>query len=322
MRIIILFIAAISLLGATGCGGGSDGVPKDAVAVVGDETVKKEELDRLLAQARANAKESRRPFPKQGTPQYRQIRNQLVQYLVRRAQLAAAAGERDIEISDEEVDRKRKQLVGQFYGGSEKRYREALAKQGVSEEQARADLEASLIQQELFKNVGKNVKVTDAEARKYYEKNKLRYATSARREIRQILLRKDQRALAERLTGRLRSGANFAQLARQHSQDPRAKSSDARIEIAKGDTSAAYERVVFSIPKGRVAGPIRTQFGWHIIEALGPVKRGKTFTFAKVKEQIRQELLQNKRSKAASKYLVEIAREEDVEYQAGFRPRA
>ena len=100
------------------------------------------------------------------------------------------------------------------------------------------------------------------------------------------LLGWDQRALAERLTGRLRSGANFAQLARQHSQDPRAKSSDARIEIEKGDTSAAYERVVFSIPKGKVAGPIRTQFGWHIIEALGPVKRGKTFTFAEVKEHL------------------------------------
>jgi parvulin-like peptidyl-prolyl isomerase len=320
-HIFILCLTATALLAVAGCGG-SDGVPKDAVAVVGDETVTKEELDRLLAQSRATAKQSRRPFPKEGTPQYRQIRDQLIQHLVRRAQLVAAAEDRDIEISDEEIEQRLKLLIGQYYGGSEKRYREALAKQGVSEEHARADLEASLVQQELFKNVGKDVKVTDAEMRKHYEKNKLRYATGARRQIRQILLRKDQRALAERLVDRLRSGANFAQLARRHSQDPRGMSSGGRIEIEKGDTSAAYERVVFSIPKGKVAGPIRTRFGWHIIEALGPVQRGKTWAYAEVKEQIRQELLQKKKSKAASKYLVEIAREESVEYQAGFGPRA
>jgi parvulin-like peptidyl-prolyl isomerase len=320
-HIFILFIAATALFGATGCGG-SDGVPKDAIAVVGDETVTKEELNRLLAQSRATAKKGRRPFPKEGTPQYRQLRNQLVQHLVRRAQLAAAAEERDIEISDEEVEERRKLLVGHYYGGSEKRYREALAKQGVSEKQARADLEASLIQQELFKSVGKDVKVTDAEMRKHYEKNKLRYATAARREIRQILVRTDQRALAQRLVDQLRSGANFARLARRHSLDPRAKSSGGRIEIAKGATPGEYERVVFSVPKGKVAGPIRTQFGWHVIEALGPVQRGKTWPYAQIKEQIRQELLQKKRSEAASKHIVQIARDENVEYQAGYAPRA
>jgi foldase protein PrsA len=320
-HIFIVCIAASVLLGATGCGG-SDGVPKDAVAVVGDETVTKEELDRLLAQSRASAKKSRRPFPKEGTPQYRQLRNQLVQYLVRRAQLVAAAEERDIEMSDEDVEKRRKLWVAQYYGGSEKRYRAGLAKRGISEEQARADLEASLIQQELFKDVGKDVKVTDAEVREYYEKNKLRYAQGARREIRQILLGKEQRALAQRLVARLRSGANFARLARQHSKDPRAKSSGGRIEISKRDTSAAYERVVFSVPKGKVVGPVRTQFGWHIIEALGPIRRGKTWAYDQVKEQIRQELLQKKKSEAASKHIVEIAREEDVEYQTGYAPPA
>ena len=320
-HIFILCLTATAVLAVAGCGG-SDGVPKDAVAVVGDETVTKGELDRLLAQARATAKESKRPFPKDGTPLYRRIRDQLVQYLVRRAQLVAAADEQDIEISDKEIEERRKLLVGQYYGGSEKRYREGLAKQGLTEEQARADLEASLIQQELFKDVGKDLKVTDAEMRKHYEKNKLQYAFAAKREIRQILVRADQRALAERLVDRLQAGANFARLARRHSQDPRAKSSGGRIEIAKGDTTAAYERVVFSVPKGKVTGPIQTQFGWHIIEALGPVRRGKTWPYAQVKEQIRQELLQKKKSEAASNYIVEIARDEKVEYQPGYAPNA
>jgi foldase protein PrsA len=320
-HIVILLIGATVLVGMTGCGG-SEGVPRDAVAVVGDETVTKAQLDQLLAQTRVNATAGGRKFPKKGTPQYRQIRDQLIQYLVRRAQLAAAAEERDIEISDDEVEERRKLLVVHAFGGSEKRYRERLAKQGVSEEQARADLEASMIQQELFDNVGKDVKVTDAEVRNHYDKNKRRYATQDRREIRQILVGPDQRALAQRLVRELRSGANFARLARRYSQDPRAETSGGRLEVAKGDVSRAYERVVFALPKGEIAGPVRTQFGWHVIEALAPVQRGRTRPYAEVKEQIRQELLHTKRSKAASKYLVEIAREEKVDYQAGYAPRA
>jgi parvulin-like peptidyl-prolyl isomerase len=320
-HIFIFCLAATALFGAVGCGG-SDGVPKDAVAVVGDETVSKEELNRLLAQARANAKKSRRPFPKEGTPQYRQFRDQLIKHLVSRAQLVAAAEDRDIEISDEEVEHRRKQLVGQYYGGSEKRYRETLAKEGLSEEQARADLETAVIQQELFKELGNDVKVTDAEVRKYYEKNKRRYASPAKREIRQILVGTDQRGLAQRLVNQLRSGANFAQLARRYSRDPRAGTSGGRLEIAKGDANSALESVVFSLPRGTIAGPVRTRFGWHVVEALGPVQRGKTWAFAEVKEQIRQELLQKKKSDAASNYLAQIARKTDTEYQAGYAPRA
>jgi parvulin-like peptidyl-prolyl isomerase len=320
-HIFILCIAATALLGVAGCGG-SDGVPGNAVAVVGDQTVTKDELDRLLAQARANAKESRRPFPKEGTPQHRQLRDQFIQNLVRRAQLAAAAEDRDIEISDEKIEQRRKLLVDQYYGGSEKRYREALAKEGVSEEQARADLETSLIQQELFKEVGNDVKVSDAEVRKHYEKNKRSYASPARREIRQILVGTDQRGLAQRLANQLRSGANFAQLARRYSRDPRGKTSGGRLELAKGDADMALERVVFSAPRGTIAGPVRTRFGWHVVEALGPVQRGKTWAYAQVKEQIRQELLQKKKSDAASNYLVQIARKTDVDYRAGYAPSA
>lgn len=320
-HIFIGLIAATVLLGTTACGG-SDGVPKDAIAVVGDETVTKEEFNRLLKQTRENAKQTRRPFPKEGTPQYRQIREQLIQYLVRRAQLAEAAEERDIEISDEEIEQKRKLVVAQYFGGNEQRYRERLAKQGISEEQARADFEASLIQEELFKDVGRDVKVTDAEVRRYYDKNKRRYASAARREIRQILVGSDQRALAQRLADQLRSGADFAQLARRYSQDPRAKSSGGRLEIAKGETSSEYERVVFSAPTGKLAGPVRTQFGWHVIEPLGRVQRGKTRPYAEVKAAIREELLQRKRDEAASKYLVQIARKNEVDYQTGFGPRA
>lgn len=321
-RFLILPIAVSILFLVAGCARDSGGVPSNAIAVVGGQAVTKPELDHLLDQARANAKESSRPFPKPGTAEYRQIREQVVQFLVRRAQLAAEAGARDIEVSDEQIEQKRKLLIKQYFGGNEDLYRKQLKKNGVTEEQARADIEATLIQEALFKDVGKDAKVSDAELRKHYAKNKQKYSTPAQREIRQILVKAEQRALARSLVDQLRSGASFEQLARRYSQDPRSKNAGGRLELSKGQADAALERVVFSIGTHRLSDPIRTRFGWHVIEALGPVRPAKTLPYGQVKEAVREELLRTKKNEASTKYLARLARKNKVKYQAGFGPRA
>jgi foldase protein PrsA len=321
-RILALAIAAAALFVAGGCAGDSGGVPSDAIAVVGGQTVKKSELERLLKQARPNAGETGRPFPKPGTAQYRQIREQLVQYLVRRAQLAAEAESRDIEVSDEQIEERRKLVVEQYFGGNKDLYRKQLEKNGLTEEQARADAEATLIHEALFKDVGKDVKVSDAEMRRHYGKNKRKYSTPAQREIRQILVKAEQGALARSLVAQLRSGASFEQLARRYSQDPRSKDAGGRLELSKGQASPGLERVVFSIPTHRLSDPIRTPFGWHVIEPLGPVRPAKTRPYGQVKHEVRAELVQTKQNQASAKYLARLARKENVKYQVGFGPSA
>jgi parvulin-like peptidyl-prolyl isomerase len=321
-RLLVLPIAAAAVFVAAGCALDSGGVPSNAIAVVGEQTVTKSELDLLLDQARANARESRRSFPKPGTAEYRQIRAQVVQYLVRRAQLAAEAEARDIEVSNEEIEQRRKLVVKQYFGGNEDLYRKQLEKTGGTEEQARADIEARLIQEALFKDVGKDVKVSDAEMRRHYRKSKVKYSTPAQREIRHILVKAEQGPLARRLVSRLRSGVSFGRLARRYSQDPRSKNAGGRIVLSKGQAGAALEKVAFSIPAHTLSDPIRTRFGWHVVEALGPLRPGTTRPYRQVKEAIREELLQTKKNEASTKYLVRLARKNKVKYQAGFGPRA
>ena len=150
-------------------------MPTNAIAVVGEETVSKAELDRLFDRARVNSTQSGRPFPKPGSAQYVQIREQLVQFLVRRAQLAQEAQERGIEFSDEELEQRHKGLVQQYYGGNRELYDKQLEKNGLTDEQARDDLEAALIQEALVEDVGKQVKVSEAELRRHYAKNRRKY---------------------------------------------------------------------------------------------------------------------------------------------------
>ena len=76
-------IALAAVLGAlmfalVGCGGSDDksseDVPDDAVALVGDQEVTKEQFDALIAQAKASAEQQKRTFPKAGTPSTRTCR--------------------------------------------------------------------------------------------------------------------------------------------------------------------------------------------------------------------------------------------------------
>ena len=320
---ILLPIAAASLLlAAVACGGGdSDDVPSNSIAVVGDERISKAEFDRLLNQARSSYKESKRPFPQSGTEEYVQLRDQIVQYLVRRAQFAEEAKSRGIEISDDQVDKRLEQLVQQYFQGNRKRYEQQLKANGVSNDQVREDIEAQLVQEQLFQDVTKDVKVSDAEMQKYYRENKQQYSTPAQRDIRHILVKKNQKALADNLAAQIRAGGNFAQLARRYSQDPGSKKLGGRLEISRGQTVPAFDKVAFTIPKGQISSPVRTQFGWHVIEALTAVQPAKTTPFKQVKQAIRQQLLQSKKSEASTKYVEELEDGNNVDYQVGFAPR-
>jgi foldase protein PrsA len=321
-RILILPVAAAVLFVGAACGGDDDGdVPSNAVAVIGDQTVTKADFDRLLNQARSSYRESKRKFPEPGTEEYVQLRDQIVSYLVQRAQFTEEAEDRDIDVSDEQVDKRLDQLVQQFFDGNKQRYEKQLKDNGVTEEQVRSDIKAQIIQEELFKEVTKEVKVSDAEARKYYRENTEQYQTPAQRDVRHILVKKNQKTLADSLVAQLRDGASFAQLARRHSQDPGSKKAGGKLEISKGQTVAPFDKVAFSLPRNRISDPVKTQFGWHVIEALSAVKPAKTTPYKQVKEAIRQQLLQTKKNEKSSNYVEELKKGDDVTYQVGFAPR-
>lgn len=327
-RVSLTVILALGLaVFAAACGGdgnSSRAVPADSVAVVGDQAIPKSEFDDLITYAKRSYEAQKRPFPKVGTPEYVQLRDQAMTFLVQRTQFEVKADELKIDVSDDAVDKRIDQYVKERHQGDKKKFDAELKSQGLSPEQARDIIRANLIQEAIFKKVTAEAKVSDAEIRTYYDKNKAQYGTPETRVVRHVLVKPNQKALADRLYNDLKAGGDWKAIAKKHSQDPASKNLGGRMTATKGQLVPEFEETAFTIGDNGISKPVKTQYGWHIIQALGPVKKSKATPYDQVKEAVRQQLLQEKKNKDMEKWVAGMRKDlnDETTYQVGYKPKA
>jgi peptidyl-prolyl cis-trans isomerase C len=68
------------------------------------------------------------------------------------------------------------------------------------------------------------------------------------------------------LKNRIEGGEDFAEIAKEHSKCPSGKKGGALGEFRPGQMVREFDEVVFSGEVGKVLGPVKTQFGYHLIE--------------------------------------------------------
>jgi parvulin-like peptidyl-prolyl isomerase len=318
--LVILSIAALAAALAGCGGGGTKDVPENGVAVVGSVTITKAQYDQLMDQAKRSYKQQKRDFPKAGTAEHNQLKNQAMQFLVQRAQFAQKAEELDVKVSDKQVQDRLGQIKKQYFGGDQKKYEKQLAEQGLSDDQVRADIESQLVSEGIFKAVTDEVKVTDPEIEKYYNENKQQYSQPQQRDVRHILVK--EKGKADSLYTELQGGADFAKLAKANSIDPGSKANGGKLTISKGQTVAPFDQTAFLLEKNKISRPVKTEYGYHIIQPLSDVKPAKTTPLKDVKDAIRQQLLQQKKNDAMTKWVEDLKKEfeNDIAYQVGYKP--
>jgi parvulin-like peptidyl-prolyl isomerase len=327
LRNILLLIAVCAVAAtASACGGGDDDqrtaedVPPDAIALVDETSIPRAEFDELMKRAEANYKAQKRPFPKVGTPEYQDLKTRAVAFLVQRYQMRAEADELGVKVTDQDVDKKMEELKKEAFGGDEKKFQEALEREGLTEAQAREEIRDRVLQERLYEKVTEDVEVSDEDIQAYYDKNKQQFSQPATRDVRHILVKNKGRA--DTIHSQLENGGEFAALARQFSQDQGTKKVGGKLPVTKGSTVPAFDKVAFELDEGEVSEPVKTTFGWHIIKADGPVKPEKVTPLEEVKGQIKDNLLREKRQKELDKWLKDVERkyENATVYAAGFEP--
>ena len=139
------------------------------------------------------------------------------------------------------------------------------------------------------------VTIAEKEISDFYELNQESFKNPKQIKARHILLKvspdaseseeTETKEKALSLLKRLKDGEDFASLAKKYSQDPAASKGGDLGYSTKGQMVKPFEELAFSLKKGQIGGPVKTQFGWHIIR-VDDIKDATVKTFSEVRNQI------------------------------------
>jgi len=327
-----LLLLLLSTLSASAC---QSDLPAGNIAQVGTAYVSQDTFDTLEAAYVAAGK-----APNKGSQpdEFRKFEQGLAEYLVILEVLRQEASAFDVTVTDSDVQN---ELVKakQMFMGDEAKFTAALEKQNITLEQFTQSLKDSLWLERMKAAVTKDITVTDDETQQYYEQHKAEYVEQESREVRHILISPFAKQLdktvstsatqaewdaakseAERVRSEILNGADFEGEAEKYSDDEGTADSGGELgAVVRGQMVPAFEEVVFALKKGDLSEPVKTQYGYHLIEVTD-ITPEKQIAFDQVKEKIRSALLARKQSETWDAWLASKEAELGVVYRKGYQP--
>lgn len=164
-------------------------------------------------------------------------------------------------------------------------------------ENARQDILVQMVLKETIESVS----VSDEEVKDYYEQNKAQFVKGATVNAKHILTDSEEKCAAI-LESIVNGEKTFEEAAKESSTCPSGAQGGDLGEFGKGQMVKEFEDAAFQAEPGHVVGPVKTQFGYHLIK-VEKKNEAKEAGFAEVKDPIRAELLKRKQDQA---YLAKV----------------
>lgn len=313
--LLLATLASAALLAA--CGGstgdstpGKAAVPADAAAVVDGKPILKKDVDHLVAITLAGYKQRQAPIPQPNTAEYEALRQQATQVLFERAVVLSEAAKLGIELDQDAV----KKSLNDAKGTDAAAWQKQLTELGASE----ADYADTIAVQQLAKavraSVIKDAPVTDADVAAQYAKDRAKlYAVPASRKVMHILIGPADgsapaardfpkyKATAESVIRQLRGGAQMKALVQQFSTDKRKQENEGIYDVTRSGFDKDFTRAAYALKTGEFTPePVKSAFGYHVIQALAAPTGDGFRPLADVAAQIKADLADQRSDKAAA----------------------
>lgn len=212
----------------------------------------------------------------------------------------------NIQVTDAEID----SVIDARYirGGSREQFMSWLENNNIEFEAVRNDTRDGIMIEKYIETVlADEINVSDEELADIYQQDK--YAT-----VRHILLKtqglddsmkvekyKEMEAILERAE----AGEDFAELAKQYSEDPgSAKNGGLYENFTRGRMVKPFEDASFNVPIGEISDIVETSYGYHIIKVLE--RKSEEQPFEEVKDKMRAELEEQKRNSVYDEHLEKL----------------
>ncbi|QCR33664.1 peptidylprolyl isomerase [Lysinibacillus sp. SGAir0095] len=186
--------------------------------------------------------------------------------------------ENNYKVTDEEIDEQFNSVKEQ-YGES---FEAILAQNGLTEDAFRENVRFQLLQEKATKDV----EVTDEEIEEYY--NQAKYELNARH----ILVADEETAFT--VVEKLKSGGDFAALAKEYSSDSSASNGGELGWFTVGTMVPEFNDTAYALELNQVSEPVKSEFGYHIIEVTDKREVEDYGTLEEKKEEIKEAIAATK----------------------------
>lgn len=290
----------------------------EKAAIVNGVPIDRAEFDGELLMVQKTLLEYGKPIT---SKQASSLQKEVLESMVRREILYQESRKSGIKSDENAVDKELKALKQQF--ASEAEYKNELSRRNITEEILRSRMERnSAVQQYIERQFAAKVTVTDSDMVSYYEGHLDLFKQPSQVRVSHILIRtdpawdesrkKEARRKAEQIMEDLKTGKDFAVLAREQSDGPTRTNGGDLGYIKAGQLEKQFQSTVLPFKPGETTDIISTEYGFHIFK-LTDKKPETVLAYESVKEKIQQFLREEKARQEADLYAKTLREKASVE---------
>ncbi len=227
----------------------------------------------------------------------------------------------DVEVADKEIEENVSRFKSQF--SSEEEMKRVLQQNGDSLEDVKMAIGQNLKKRTwIMQRLGDAEEPSDEEVKAFYEENKEGFAEPEMVRASHILLLTpetltdeevaEKKRAIEDLKKRIDEGADFAEIAREFSEDPGSRENGGDLDFFSRERMVPeFSEAAFAADKGSVVGPVKTQFGFHLIKVTDR-KEARTVPVEEASAQIKQYLGELKQQQKLRQLFTALKQQADV----------
>ncbi len=333
-RIVALMIVLAFSIAVTGCS-------SKTLATVNGVKISQEDLDKRIQKEKLYLEQQGASFSGQeGQMMLKALEKQTLDNMIEQLLIEQTAKDEGVYPSKSEIDKQVEQIIANF--GSKDEFEKAMKQYNYTLEDIKEKVSFETAYTKLYEKVTADVKVSEDEIKKYYDENKEQLKDPVKIGARAILIKYDNpnqapmmgqdvpqagrseeeaKEIAAGIIKELDSGTDFAELAREKSEDTRSKEDGGLIKDMQGSSPYAkgtvmppeFDEAAMALEAGQYTKePVKTASGYYIIK-LESLTEEKQLTFEEARGQIEQTLPMMLKQQKFAEYMAGVKEKAKIE---------
>jgi len=265
--------------------------------------------------------------PAENTTEFKTLQANILDSLIVLKILESYADKNNYKVTQKEIDDAYQSIVDSY--PSESDFEDDLVIKKISKDFLVDQVSSQVLRDKIFTDVTKNVTVSDEEIKKYYDDNKeTLFKVPEQIQVSHILIqfnvpegqelteqiKKEAYDKIKAVQEKLKSGQDFAVLAKTYSEDTASAESGGDIGlISAGQTIKEFEDAAFTLKVGEVSDIVETTYGYHLIKVTDH-KDEYIKDFSEVTDTIKPYLLNSKQTEEWEKFIYDLILKTNIKY--------